>query len=107
MESPRICRLGLCFFLISINDLNFAIKSQPRLFADDICLIVKDLNPEHLQIKINSELQNLHRWCCPNKLLINPYKTNIIVITFKQMKATIPHLYLTSDGSAVNNVDSA
>ena len=90
-----------------MNDLNFALKSQPRLFADDICLIVKGLNPEQSQIKINSELQNLHQWCCVNKLSINPSKTNIIVIPLKQTNATISHLHLSSNGSAINIVDSA
>ena len=95
------------FFLVYVNNLNFALKSQPRLFADDTCLIVKGLNPEQLQIKINSELQNLHQWCCVNKLSINPSKTNFLIIPPKQTKATIPHLYVTGNGSAINIVDSA
>ena len=68
---------------------------------------MKGLNPEQLQIKINSELQNHHQWCCVNKLSINPSKTNITIIPPKQTKATIPHLHLTCDGSAINIVDSA
>ena len=104
---PQGSSLGPLFFLVYINDLNFALKSQPRLFADNTCLIVKGLNPEQLQIKINSELQNLHQWCCVNKLSINPSKTNIIIIPPKQTNATIPHLHLTSNGSAINIVDSA
>ena len=99
--------LGRLFFLVYFNDLNFALKSQPRLFTDDICLIMKGLNPEQLQIKINSELQNLHQWCCVNKLSIYPSKTNIIIIPPKQTNATIPHLHLTSNGSAINIADSA
>ena len=58
-------------------------------------------------IKINSELQNLHQWCCVNKLSINPSKTNIIITPPKQTNAAIPHLHLTSNGSAINIVDSA
>ena len=104
---PQGSALGPLFFLVYINDLNFALKSQPRLFADGTCLIVKGFNPEQLQIKINSELQNLHQWCCVNKLSINPSKTNIIIIPPKQTNATIPHLHLTSNGSAINIVDSA
>ena len=68
---------------------------------------MKGLNAEQLQIKINSELQNLHQWCCVNKLSINPSKTNIIIIPPKQTNATIPHLHLISNGSAINIVDSA
>ena len=104
---PQGSSLGPLFFLVYINDLNFALKSQPGLFADDTCLIVKGLNSEQLQIKINSELQNLHQWCCVNKLSINPSKTNTIIIPPKQTNATIPHLHLTSNGSAINIVDSA
>ena len=63
------------------------------LFADDTCLIVKGLNPEQLQIKINSELQNLHQLCWVNKLSINLSKTNIIIIPPKQTYATISHLH--------------
>ena len=104
---PKGSSLGPLFFLVYINDLNFALKSQPRLFADDTCLLVKGLNPEQLQIKINSELQNLHQLCYVNKLSINSSKTNIIIITPKQTNATIPHLPLTSNGSAINIGDSA
>ena len=60
-----------------------------------------------LQIKLNLELQNLHQWCCVNKLSINLSKTNIIIIPSKQLNAIIPHLHLTSNGSAINIVDSA
>ena len=104
---PQGSSLGPLFFLVYINNLNFAFKSQPRLFDDNTCSIVKGLNPEQLQIKINSELQNLHQWCCINKLSINPSKTNIIIIPPEQTNATIPHLHLISNGSAINIVDSS
>ena len=60
-----------------------------------------------IQIKISSELQNLHQWCCVNKLLINPTKTNAIIIPPKQTKAPITRLLFINNGSAVNIVDSA
>ena len=68
---------------------------------------MKGLNPEQLQIKIKTELQNLHQWCCINKLLINPTQTSIIIIYPKQTKAAISHLHSTSNGFPVNIVDCA
>ena len=68
---PHGLPLGPLLFLIYINNLNFTLKIQLRLFADNTYVIVKGLNPEILQIKISSELQNFHQWCCLNKLSIN------------------------------------
>ena len=68
---------------------------------------MEGLNPKQLQIEISSELQNLHQWCCLNKLSINPSKTNIIIIPPEQTNAAILHLLLTSNGSAINIVNSA
>jgi len=74
---PQGSTLGPLFFLIYINELHFALKSSPILFADDTCLLVKSPNLEQLLNKINEELLNLRMWCCVNKLTINPTKTNI------------------------------
>ena len=63
---------------------------------------MKGINPEQLQIKVNSELQNLYQWCCVSKLSIIHTKTNTTIISPKQTKESISHLYLTSNGSAVN-----
>ena len=104
---PHGSSLGPLFFLVNINDLNSALKSQSTVdFLLTHLFNCKRLNPEQLLIKINSELQNLHQWCCVNKLSINPSKTNIIIISPKQTNAAIPHLHLTSNGSAINIVDS-
>ena len=95
------------FFLIYIIDLNNALVSKPRLFADGTCLLVKELNPEQLQIKINRERQNLHLLCSANKLSVNPTKTNIIITPPKQTRVQIPHFNLTNNGSPVTIVSNA
>ena len=57
-------RKAQCFFLIYMNDLNNALNNIPRIFADNTCLIVKFLDPNLLQNKMNSELEKLHLWFC-------------------------------------------
>ena len=79
---PQGSILGPLLFLIYINDLPNAITCQPRLFADDTCLIVKNSALNELEIKCNSELRNLNQWCCANKLQINPEKSKAILLSY-------------------------
>ena len=82
---PQGSSLGPLFFLIYINDLKTAVNCNPRLFADDTCLIVTAPSISLLQKKINNDLRRFHEWCCVNKLTINPFKTNALLYssTFK------------------------
>ena len=80
---PQGSILGPFLFLIYVNDLSNATSCQPRLFADDTCLIVKNSALNELEIKCNSELRNLNRWCCANELLINPEKSKAIILSPK------------------------
>ena len=95
------------FFLIYINELHNSLEREQKLFADDTCLLVKDLNPEKLEINCNTKLRHLHLWCRVNKLSVNSAKPNIVVIPPKRIKATISHLNLSSNGTPVNIVSSA
>ena len=81
--------LGSLFFLIYINDLKTAVNCNPRLFADDTCVIVTAPSISLLQKKINNDLSRFREWCCVNKLTINPLKTNAILYS--------PTLKLTDD----------
>ena len=104
---PQGSSLGPMFFLIYINDLHNSLESEPRLFADDPCLLVKGSNSEQLEINLNAELHHLHSWCRVNKLSVNPAKTNIAIIPPKRIKAPIFHSNLSSNGTPVNIVSSA
>ena len=94
-------------FLIYINDLHNSLESKPRLFADDTCLLVKGSNSKQLETSRNAELHYLHLWCIVNKLSVNPAKTIIVIISIKRIKASISHLNLSSNETAVNIVSSA
>ena len=88
-EVPQGSFLGPLFFLIYINDLKTAVNCNPRLFADDTCLIVTAPSISLLQKKINNDLSKFREWCCVNKLKINPFKTNAVLYS--------PTLKLTDD----------
>ena len=92
------------FFLIYINDLHNSVESEPRLFADDTCLLVKGSNSEQLEINLNTELHHLQLWCSVNTLSVNPPKTNIVIIPPKRIKTPIFHLNISSNGTPVNIV---
>ena len=104
---PQGSSLGPMFFLIYINDLHNSLASEPRLFADDTCLLVEGSNSEQLEINLNAELHHLHLWCSVNKLFINSAKTNIVIIPPKQIKAPISHLNFSSIETPVNIVSCA
>ena len=95
------------FFLININDLHNSVESEPRLFANDTCLLVKGSNSEQLEITLNAELHHLYLWWSVNKLSVNPAKTYIVIISPKRTKAPISHLNPSSNGTPVNIVSSA
>ena len=95
------------FFLININDLHSSLESEPRLFANDTCLLVEGSNSEQLEITLNAELHHLHLWWSVNKLSVNPAKTYIVIIPPKRTKAPISHLNPSSNETPVNIVSCA
>ena len=96
---PQGSLLGPLFFVVYINDLNNALNSIPRLFADDTCLIVQSLDPKLLQNEMNTELEKLHLWCCANKPTIYPIKSNILIIPPKDSDTPTLPLNVTSNNT--------
>ena len=64
--------MGPLLFLIYINDLPNKLKSNVKIFADDISLftVVKDKN-ESADIP-NNDLQSIFTWAYTWKMLFNP-----------------------------------
>ena len=102
---PQGSILDPLLFLIYTNGLPNASSCPPRLFADDTYLIVKNSALNELEIKCNSALRNLNRWCCPNELQINPVKYNAIIISPK-LNTPQPELNLLYNTANISLNDS-
>jgi hypothetical protein len=56
--------------------------------------------------EINTELKNLHMWCCANILTINPSKSNALIISPKLLQTSPLHLSINCNNNPVNVVES-
>ena len=65
---------------IYINDLPNALFNQPKLFADDTCLLISNRYVKDLNAKSKTELHNCKIWMDLNKLLLNINKTYSLLI---------------------------
>ena len=98
--------LGPLLFLICVNDLQNAVECTPRLFADDTCLIFQASNSCILQGVTNKKLKNLNISCCANKLIVNPSKSNVLVISPKLIHDFTEQLIVSYNSSQIYSVKS-
>ena len=77
---PQDSSLGSLLFLLYRNDLPNCIRSTPRLFADDTCILVKANTSNELKYSLNYELAKINGWIVANKLTLNADKSSAIII---------------------------
>lgn len=74
---PQGSVLGPILFLVYINDISNGMHSTVRLFADD-CVIYRQIsNPQDTSF-LQSDLENLSKWCNNWQMQINVNKTKAI-----------------------------
>ena len=80
---PQGSLLGRLLFLVHVNDIPNSVSCNPRLFADDTCLLANSPSLTVLENECNKEMNKLQTWISANELQINLEKSAIIVIPSK------------------------
>ena len=88
------------------NDLpNCLETTKANLFADDTNLFCEGLSPYEIEIKLNKDIENVHRWLTTNKLSLNMKKTEFMIIGSRHRLTTIENNpVLTLGGNNVKRV---
>ena len=90
---PQGSVLGPMLFLLFINDLKSSIQySGYKLYADDTVLYSKCTLDQDatLQTNIQSDLDNVYRWCKENAIMMNIKKTKSMAFGTKHKLANTP-----------------
>ena len=104
---PQGSVLGPLLFTLYINDICKSTSCDPRLFADDTCLILQDKHLSALSTKINNELNAINKWIVANKLTLNLSKSNIIIVnsTCDKKDRNLSHYLNANISSGIAVVD--
>ena len=82
---PERSVLGLCFFLLFVNDLRNVSKFNTTLFADDTNLHLSHHNIKSLQSQTTEEIRKINNWINIDKLTISYKKSCFTLVTNKQI----------------------
>jgi hypothetical protein len=77
---PQGSIVGPLLFNIFVNDLSLFLNCTMVRYADDTTLIVSEPQPEDLKIEAESVLHDTFRWFTNNQLIINPSKTQLLLL---------------------------
>jgi hypothetical protein len=87
---PQGSILGSMLFSLYLNDLPTVVKhSNAESYVDDTKLYLsfpsRDINNSIEQL--SEDLKFVTGWCCTNRLLVNPQKTELIIFGTRQLRA--------------------
>ena len=106
---PQGSILGPLLFSIFINDLPLAITSgkvETDLFADDGTLHVADKEIKVINSELQHSLEEISEWCTLNDMVLNPNKTESMIISTRQKNQLEPLLLnIVVNGISVKQVN--
>ena len=80
---PQGSVLGPMLFLLYINDINNAIKSQIKLFADD-SVLYRNIRNQNDQVILQNDLDTISSWAEKWLMELNINKCSVLSITLKR-----------------------
>ena len=91
---PQGTVLGPTLFLLFINDLPSYVDSPVRLFADD-CVIYREIKSNYDSVRLQEDLNNLHRW--EQKWLMNFNADKCFVLNMSRKRKPLKNSYHLKD----------
>ena len=79
---PQGSILQPLLFLIYVNDMPQAVKSNLFLYADDSCLMYRHRDVNQIEKQLNNDFENVCNWFLDNKLSIHFGEDKIKSILF-------------------------
>ena len=105
---PQGSILGPLLFSIYINDLPLNISQSHvhcSLFADDTTLDVSSTKSSIITSSLQKALDDICNWCKENSMVLNPSKTECMLITTRQkLQLNPPPLSLSINSEAIKQV---
>ena len=75
--------VGPLIYIIYVNDVLDILESENDiyLYADDMLIVSKDENVEHMMLSLQAKMDKIYKWCIFNRLIINEKKTKYMIVT--------------------------